>query len=250
MAAIGNGGTLYEPHVIARVVDGEKVVFAHQPRGRRILSERTSAEMRAMLATVFEGGKNAGTASKVVIDGFRAGGKTGTAKKIDPATRRYGEKMYLSSFIGVAPIEEPRIAVVVMIDEPRGQHYYGGTVAGPAFARIVEESLRYLGIPASAPAPAADGAGEPDPEPADPPDPIIEADEVPAPHPGGDDGAAGHIDIPDFRGLGVAPALDLARERGVSIEIEGSGRAIEQHPPPGRGAPPAAIRVVFAPGPG
>jgi cell division protein FtsI (penicillin-binding protein 3) len=99
-----------------------------------------------MLAAVFEGGKQNGTASSVVVPGFRCAGKTGTANRYDPVTHSYAER-YLSSFAGLAPLDHPRLAIVAMIDEPSGTDHYGGTVAGPVFARLASEALRYLGVP-------------------------------------------------------------------------------------------------------
>jgi len=100
-----------------------------------------------MLESVFEGGKEGGTAKELVVPGFRCAGKTGTAHKYDPATKRYADHRYLSSFAGLAPAENPRLAIVVLIDDPSGGDYFGGKVAGPVFAKVASESLRYLGVP-------------------------------------------------------------------------------------------------------
>src|SRR6185436_19972810 len=91
--------------------------------------------------------KQAGTAATIVVPGFTCGGKTGTAHKYDPATKQYAPDRYLSSFAGLAPLDHPRLAIVVLIDEPSGRDYFGGKVAGPVFATIASESLRYLGVP-------------------------------------------------------------------------------------------------------
>jgi cell division protein FtsI (penicillin-binding protein 3) len=106
----------------------------------------TAAAVLAMMATVFEGGKQAGSAASLVVPGFRCGGKTGTARKWDPVARQYADR-YLSSFAGLAPVDRPRLAIVVFVDEPSGGDYYGGKVAGPVFAAIASEALRYLGVP-------------------------------------------------------------------------------------------------------
>jgi membrane peptidoglycan carboxypeptidase len=206
-----------------------------------------------MMASVFERGKHGGTARRVKVLGFRAGGKTGTAHKVDPRTGKYSDDLYLSSFVGIAPIEDPRIVVLVVIDEPRGKEYYGAKVAGPAFARIVSESLRYLGVPASeelderdeveteAPAEAiAGGAGAPRGE-------TPGAAALSAVLRGPVD-EANAISIPDFRGLGLARALDLARKHDLALKIEGSGRVISQVPPPGLATGPARCKLVFSQG--
>ncbi len=151
MAAIGNRGVSFEPRVIKEVVDGNgKTIYKRTPRGKRVLKERTAMQMIPMIESVFEGGKEHGTARSLFVPGHRVGGKTGTAHKIDPATHKYGDHLYLSSFSGIAPIINPRIAVTVLIDEPHGEEHYGGKVAGPAWTRIVSETLGVLGVPADA----------------------------------------------------------------------------------------------------
>jgi cell division protein FtsI (penicillin-binding protein 3) len=146
-AAFGNRGIYVEPRIVDRVIDGDgTLLYQAQPAERRVVSERTAASMLAMLAAVFEGGKQNGTASSVVVPGFRCAGKTGTANRYDPVTHSYAER-YLSSFAGLAPLDHPRLAIVAMIDEPSGTDHYGGTVAGPVFARLASEALRYLGVP-------------------------------------------------------------------------------------------------------
>src|SRR5438874_2163420 len=102
--------------------------------------------MMAMLGSVFEKG---GTGESLVVAGYRCAGKTGTAHKYDPETKQYAPDRYLSSFAGLAPLDHPRIAVVAMVDEPSGGDYYGGKVAGPVFATVASETLRYLDVPGS-----------------------------------------------------------------------------------------------------
>ncbi len=114
---------------------------------RRVVRPETAAAMRAMLATVFESGVQAGTAGSLVVPGYRCGGKSGTAHKWDAAARKYADSRYLSSFAGLAPIDKPRLAIAVLVDEPSGGDYFGGKVGGPVFAAVASESLRYLGVP-------------------------------------------------------------------------------------------------------
>ena len=149
LAAIGNGGIYVEPRVVAEVrgADGG-LVYQRKSNSRRVVTEETAANLLPMLESVFEKGRDGGTARHIDVPGFRVGGKTGTAHKVDPKTRAYSDDLYLSSFAGLAPIDDPKIAVLVMIDEPKGEHYYGARVAGPPWARIVAETLPYLGVPA------------------------------------------------------------------------------------------------------
>ena len=140
-AAIANGGILRTPRVVRRV--GGKLV--PEPKGRRVISARTSARLRTMLEGVFAPG---GTASEVSIPGYKLAGKTGTANKIDPLTHEYSKSAYVASFIGFAPALHPRLLIAVMVDEPQGA-IYGGTVAAPAFGQIMQFGLNYLRIPPS-----------------------------------------------------------------------------------------------------
>jgi cell division protein FtsI (penicillin-binding protein 3) len=158
VAAIGNGGVWNAPRIVAKVTSdrGELLERPVAPPVQAI-SAKTAAAMLPMLASVFEGGQKAGTAAKIVVDGFRCGGKSGTAHKWDPVIKTYSPTKYLSSFAGLAPIGAPRLAILVLIDEPSGGDYFGGKIAAPVFAKVASEALRYLGVP-----------GEPKPEIVDP----------------------------------------------------------------------------------
>jgi cell division protein FtsI (penicillin-binding protein 3) len=148
------------------------VLYRAQPEQHRVVAEPVAAEMLTMLASVFDGGKQHGTAWQIVVAGYKCGGKTGTAYKYDPETKKYSTDRYLSSFAGLAPFDHPRLAIVVMIDEPTGGDHFGATVAGPVFARVASEALRYLGAPGQALPPVQPAAdGESPAEAAPPPSP-------------------------------------------------------------------------------
>lgn len=143
-AVIANGGFLVSPYVVSEVKSPEgNTVFKRTPENKRILSERTVNIFREILKTVTEEG---GTALEAAVDGNQVAGKTGTAQLIDPKTKRYSRDKYVSSFVGFVPADKPKIAMIVVIHEPKGQ-IYGGVVAGPVFRKIASESLSYLGIP-------------------------------------------------------------------------------------------------------
>jgi cell division protein FtsI/penicillin-binding protein 2 len=129
--AIANGGVRRQPYIVA----GDR-----QP-GRRVLSERTATQVSKMLEGVLAAG---GTAPEASVPGYTLAGKTGTAEKAENGT--YSKTDFVASFIGFAPARNPRLLVSVMVDEPRGD-IYGGTVAAPAFERIMEFALPYLKIP-------------------------------------------------------------------------------------------------------
>jgi cell division protein FtsI (penicillin-binding protein 3) len=137
-AVIANGGVLRSPRVVRRI-DGRLVP---QPKGTRIISRRTAAQLRTMLEGAFAPG---GTASEVSIPGYKLAGKTGTANKIDPATAEYSKFRYIASFMGFAPALHPKLLIGVMVDEPQGA-IYGGVVAAPAFGKIASFALPYMRI--------------------------------------------------------------------------------------------------------
>jgi len=114
-------------------------------RGINVFSPQTVREVRAMLEMAVQ---PEGTAPKARVAGYRVGGKTGTAYKVEGGV--YAKK-YVASFVGLAPISEPRLVVAVMIDEPSNGAHFGGDVAGPAFSQIMSGALRTMGIPADAP---------------------------------------------------------------------------------------------------
>ncbi len=140
-AAIANGGVLRRPSIV-RGIDGHAV---SQAPGRRVLSPGVAAQLRSMLEGVFAPG---GTASEVSIPGYKLAGKTGTANKIDPVTHEYSKEHYVASFMGFAPAARPKLLVAVTVDEPQGA-ISGGTVAAPAFGKIMAFALQYLQIPPS-----------------------------------------------------------------------------------------------------
>lgn len=113
--------------------------------GKRVFSPEVSKEVRGMLETVVAEG---GTAPKAAVPGYRVGGKTGTAYKLENG--RYTRK-YVSSFVGLAPISDPRLVVAVMIDEPGGDQHFGGDVAAPVFSQITGSALRWMGVRPDAP---------------------------------------------------------------------------------------------------
>lgn len=115
------------------------------PAGQRVFSVATARTMRDMLETA---AGPQGTAPRALVTGYRVGGKTGTSHKLEGG--RYTNK-YVSSFVGFAPVSDPRIVVAVMIDEPSAGKHFGGAVAAPVFSRVTEGSLRALGVAPDAP---------------------------------------------------------------------------------------------------
>ena len=135
-AAIGDGGNLRPISLVALDQPGE---------GEQVIGPETATAVRRMLEEVVRPG---GTGTKAAVDGYRVAGKTGTAWKF--ATGGYSEDKYISIFAGMAPASDPRLATVVVIDEPGGELYYGSDVAAPVFADVMSESLRLLAVPPDA----------------------------------------------------------------------------------------------------
>jgi cell division protein FtsI (penicillin-binding protein 3) len=252
VAALGNHGVYVEPRIVDQVTDGDgKVLYAAKPSQRQVVSPKVAKEMIAMLASVFDRdlanhGKNAGTAHTLTVPGFVCGGKTGTAHKYDPATHKYAPDHYLGSFVGLAPIANPRLAIIAVIDDPSGGDYYGGATAGPVFAKVASEALRYLGVPGDAPVitpPAPSGqAGAAKPaKPAKPASHEAPAaptfDEAP---PQLDDGL---VYVPDLRGAGLGRALELARKAKLPLDVTGSGQVLAQDPLPGLVQGPVRLKL-------
>jgi cell division protein FtsI (penicillin-binding protein 3) len=110
---------------------------------KRVISPRTAETFKDILKTVTEEG---GTAKSASVSGNNVAGKTGTAQIIDPRTRRYSTEKFVSSFVGFVPADNPKIAMIVVVYEPKGQ-IYGGVVAAPVFKKIAENALSYLNVP-------------------------------------------------------------------------------------------------------
>lgn len=135
-----NGGKLIRPYIISKVIDHQgKVRFRGSPRVIRYpIDTLTSRIIKRILLEVVQ----SGTARRAKIPGIRFGGKTGTTKKYDPIVRRYVNR-YTSTFIGFAPYEDPRVCVIVVVDEPMGS-YYAGIVSAPVVANIIRRSLKFI----------------------------------------------------------------------------------------------------------
>jgi len=142
--ALANGGMLMKPYLVSEIVDhgdGEGKKFHAQAVGRAITPD-TCAKVNKMLQRVVE----TGTGQKARPAGYTAAGKTGTAQKIDQKTGKYSQKDYVSSFVGFTPANSPKLVILVMVDSPEGAVHFGGSVAGPVFKAVAEQSLAYLQV--------------------------------------------------------------------------------------------------------
>ncbi len=102
-----------------------------------------------------------GTGKDAQLNGYSSGGKTGTAQKVDPATHTYSKTMHIASFAGIAPVNNPVIAVAIVMDNPRAGSYYGAAVSAPVFAEVAQQVLEYLGVPHDEPVRPGKGVKDP-----------------------------------------------------------------------------------------
>ncbi|MGX1264737.1 stage V sporulation protein D (sporulation-specific penicillin-binding protein) [Rossellomorea marisflavi] len=144
VAAAVNGGTLYQPFIAKELVDpktGEVVMRKTPEAKRKVISEDTSKQIREALESVVA----LGTGGKAFVEGYRVGGKTGTAQKAKDG--KYLENNHIVSFMGVAPMDDPEIVVYVAVDNPKGTVQFGGVVAAPIAGSIIGDSLEAMGVP-------------------------------------------------------------------------------------------------------
>lgn len=142
VSACVNGGYLVKPHLVEKMLDADGKVASSVDSGykRQVISETTSAKMRELMEYVAENG-----AKNALVAGYRVGAKTGTSQKVSKIQETGDTYLYIGSCISVAPIDDPEIAVLVMLDEPKGDKYYGGVISAPVNGKIMTDILPYLG---------------------------------------------------------------------------------------------------------
>ncbi len=142
-ATATNGGYAVKPHLVEKIIDSENNVvksFSNESR-QQILSKNTSDTMRTLLEYVVENSTKNGA-----VSGYRVGGKTGTSQKVSQILQTGNTRLYIGSYACIAPIDDPEIAVFVMLDEPTGGNYYGGAISAPVGAKIMSDIMPYLGF--------------------------------------------------------------------------------------------------------
>jgi cell division protein FtsI (penicillin-binding protein 3) len=243
VAAIANGGMLMKPILVRRVVDqatGAVVAEGEPTPVRRAVSRESAALLGRWLEGVVADPD--GTGKRARLEGWRVAGKTGTAQKADPVTRRYSVDRRFSSFVGFAPAEAPRIVIGVFIDEPRGE-VYGGEVAAPVFREVADRALKLLAVP---PSDGAQPVLAEAPAPASEPDGALVPPSIEEATPRAEE--AGGVAVPTLAGLPARSALRALEALELTGEIRGSGRVASQSPRPGqvveRGA---SVQLVLAP---
>ncbi len=211
ISAIANGGFLYKPYIAKSIIspDGMVVKEFNPTVVRRVVSEETAFMVKNILRGVTEEG---GTGAKASLADIKIAGKTGTAQKPDLIYGGYAPGKYISSFLGFAPADSPRLAVLVLIDEPAGD-FYGSTIAAPVFREIMKKSMAYLGL---FPGRKLNVAKKMIPVYKE-----IKHTEI----------KKGRI--PDFRDKSMRMVMRIANEIPVKLKIMGSGRTVSQRPLPG-----------------
>src|SRR5215212_6247649 len=244
--ALANDGVRIAPHLIREVRDaGGNVVYRAEPEQRRVISAETAITLRGML----EGVTLNGTAKKAQLDGYSAAGKTGTAQKIDPKTKAYSSTKFVGSFVGFAPVSNPQVVIIVVIDEPSGA-YHGGDVAAPVFREVAEQILPALGV-------------MPDIETTSVPELVAQVNEDPEraarlrdeqvqaeqkrkatlPTVDSNGGRGGEVVyavatkkamlMPDLRGRSVRDVARTCAQLGLQVEARGEGKVLKQNPSAG-----------------
>lgn len=230
VATIGNGGVRMRPRLLSRVIDEDGVParIVEPEVVDRVISESTARAVTQAMVSVTEQG---GTATRAQVPGFRVAGKTGTAWKVEDG--KYTNAR-IGSFIGFVPADDPALAIVVVVDDPREGSRYGGIVAAPAFAEIATHSLRHLGIEPSIEVPA---------------DAALDTRQAPfstpvarAPLTVKEQGWV----LPDLTGATMREALAALQGTGLTVELQGSGHLAAMEPRPGEQvAPGGAVRLTF-----
>ncbi len=183
-SAVVNGGVLYEPYFVESIdsSDGKNIYTHQKTEVRRVISEETSAKMRNYLGLVVSDGSG----KKAQIEGFPVGGKTGTAQKY--ASGGIAQGKYVSSFIGAAPINDPKYVVLMIVDEPGGYVYYGSMTATPYAGAVFGKIANYLGISAKK--------------------------------------EEATIEMPELTDVPLAQAIAILNEKGLYYELAGEGTEV------------------------
>lgn len=239
MAAIANGGKYVRPHVLQEVRSpaGELVYRAEPEAVGTVCSPQTSEIVLRMMEEVVADG----TGKNAAVEGYRVGGKTGTTRKHDRPGSDDGPSYY-ASFLGVLPVDAPRLVIYTWIDDPNGK--WGGAVAAPVFKHVAEHAVRVLNIPPSAP-PSA-------PEPARPPAVVAATAGLAlpgAPMGAGRRGKAGGGPMPNLTGMTLREAAEALSALGLDAQMVGWGTVVRQQPEPGAPIEPHARGlIVLQPG--
>lgn len=223
ISAIANGGTLLQPYILDTITNKKnELLYKNDPKVvREVVSKSTATTMTKILVDVVD----KGTGGKAKIPGIKVAGKTGTAQKIDSETGGYSETDFIVSFVGYAPAENPKIAVLVVLDTPKGEVIQGGTLAGPHVKKIIENALQYYGIPVSANTPSDINNLNSNSKPEDNQEKSLISIQIPG---------KGEVLVPDLTGLTMRQAGEKLGQLDLRYKFEGTGLASKQFPEYGK----------------
>ncbi|MBE6748898.1 MAG: PASTA domain-containing protein [Ruminococcaceae bacterium] len=205
VSAVANGGSLMQPYIVQAMLDEDgNTVFEAEPTVKRsVISETTSESVLAMMEKVV----SEGTGRNAYVPGYRVAGKTGTSEKLTVD----GE--YIASFVGCAPADDPKIAVLIVIDEPQGAVHGGGAIAAPVAGTVIEETLKYMNI-----------------------DPVYSAKEL----------AQLNGVTPDVNSMSVDKAKATLKNKGFSARVVGDGKTVvSQYPLKGQNIPLDGVVILY-----
>lgn len=206
ISAVGNGGKLMQPYIVGKTLDaqGNTVSVTSPTVKRQVISASTARKVASWMEDVVK----SGTGKNAYVSGYHVAGKTGTSEKLGSSN-----KEYIASFAGFAPCDDPRISVVIVIDEPQGTNYSGGVIAAPVAGEVIEKTLNYLGV-----------------------EPVYSESE----------GATVSAPMPDLTGKSVAEAKEQLADLKYSVRIVGEGETIvAQSPEAGRKTPVNGVLVLY-----
>ncbi|MBI3030687.1 MAG: PASTA domain-containing protein [Candidatus Rokubacteria bacterium] len=238
--ALANGGRLMQPQVVRAVLDSSgREARGFEPRAvRQVISPETARTLTQILTRVVTDG----TGRYAAIPGYDVAGKTGTAQKVDPATKRYSRAPGILSFVGFAPADDPRIVMLVLLDEPRNEKW-GSEAAAPIFAALGREVLRYLSVPPRDPPPVQIVRG------LEPGMVVPVSSPLPAAngHPALDQDALNPL-MPGVLGKSLRSALGILEALEIQVEVVGRGVVVAQRPAAGEALAPGSVaRLELAP---
>jgi cell division protein FtsI (penicillin-binding protein 3) len=226
LAAVANDGILMQPLLIKEVLDDQgQVMRRNRPRAvRRVISVTTAQRLKGLLADVL---RPDGTGVRAALAHYHAAGKTGTAQKINRYSGSYAEDRYTASFVGFAPVTDPKVLIVVIINEPK-KEFHGGVVAAPTFRRVARKTLHALQV-------APDKMDDEHKKRAQlnstktTVSRLLSLRTLIYTRSQNDNSAV----MPDLTGLSLRAAVDRLRNFTGSLDIHGSGRVVGQNPEPG-----------------
>ncbi|MGE4283690.1 MAG: stage V sporulation protein D [Clostridia bacterium] len=209
VSAVANDGLLLKPRLVKQIADQNgNVIKTFDPEVvRQVISKETSATLRGILESVV----SEGTGGNAYIKGYRVAGKTGTSEKLPRGTNNY-----IASFVGFAPADDPKVVCLVILDDPKGDSYFGGVIAAPVVGKILDDTLRYLEV-----------------------EPKFTEEEL----------STMEVSVPEVRDMEIKEAQKRLKDTNLKYKIEGSGNIIvNQTPKPGAKLQENSLVILYTEG--